>query len=424
MPTRPAAPPVVARHSTARMAAPDMRPTPPTRPQRPAPPRRGARTLSKLAALGLGLALAVPLSAQDGEARPARPDQIAVRARRGNAVTQVHGVVTKNGLDDVVATVDGKEEKFGSEFVLSLAFGDVPNSYRDGVLFSERGDHASAAANFKLAAGDAESRAVVAAAARLRAAESLLAWGASDPTRFAEAAEQAERFLADHVDNREVPLAQMVRARALLLAGKPAEAAAAWREVHGKLEGDGAAKGYRRVECFRAGLLAARALLAAGDTLGARELFASLTGTLGPLVAGLEAGNEEHAQLAAVLDEAGLGEGFAELAAGNVPQALTFFQNQKGALTPESRASQRYGTLLGLGEALLASKRPREAQIALAEVSAMEPLDRDRVARALLGQIEAATALGEARERIVPLVDAIVERYGDTPSAPRARQLK
>jgi thioredoxin-like negative regulator of GroEL len=171
-------------------------------------------------------------------------------------------------------------------------------------------------------------------------------------------------------------------------------------------------------------LFAARALLGAGDTLGARELFAALTDSLGPLVAGLDAAGEEHAQLAAVLDEASLGEGYAELAAGNVPQALTFFQNQQRALTPESRASQRYGTLLGLGEALLASKRPREAQVALAEVSAMEPLDRDRVARALLGQIEAATALGEARERITPLQNAIVERYGDTPSAPRARQLK
>lgn len=408
MPPRSDSPEVVACDPTARMAAPDMRPTPPTRP------------LSGLA-LAL-LCLALPLAAQDGPAK--RPDQIAVRARRGDTVTQVHGVVTANELDDVVVTVDGKEEKFGSEFVLSLAFGDVPNSYRDGVLFSERGDHASAAANFKLAAGDAQARAVVAAAARLRSAESLLAWGAADPTRFAEAAEQAERFLADHAGNREVPRAQMVRARALLLAGKPAEAAAAWREVHGKLEGDGAAQGYRRTDCFHAGMLAARALLAAGDTLGARELFSALSGTLGPLVAGLDAAREERAQLAAVLDEAGLGEGYAELAAGNVPQALTFFQNQQRALTPESRASQRFGALLGLGEALLASKRPREAQIVLAEVSAMEPVDRDRVARALLGQVEAATSLGEPRAGYQPLLDTIVQRYGDTPSAPRARQLE
>jgi tetratricopeptide (TPR) repeat protein len=394
------------------MAAPDMRPTSPT--------RSGARPLF---ALALGAALALPLSAQD-DARPVRPDQVAVRARRGDSVTQVHGLVTKNGLSDVVAVVDGKEEKFGSEFVLSLTFGDVPVAYRDGVLFSERGDHANAAATFKLAAGDSQARPVVAAAARLRAAEALLAWGASDATRFAEAAEQAERFLADQADNREVPRAQMVRARALLLAGKPSEAAAAWREVYGKLAGDSAAAGYSRAECFRAGLYAARALLAAADTLGARELFNALTATLGPIVAGLDAAGAEHAQLAAVLDEAGLGEGFAELAAGNVPQALTFFQNQQRGLSAESRASQRFGTLLGLGEALLASKRPREAQIALAEVSALEPADRDRTARALLGQVEAATALGESRERIQPLLDAIVNHYGDTPSAARARQMK
>lgn len=398
-----------------------MRPTLPTRPMRRVLPRGGARPLY---ALALGLGLALPLGAQDGGDKVVRPDQIAVRARRGDTVTQVHGVVTQNGLDDVVATVDGKEEKFGSEFVLSLSFGDVPNTYRDGVLFHERGDHANATANFKLAAGDAQARAVVSAAARLRAAESLLSWGASEPARFAEAAEQAERFLADHAENREAPRAQMVRARALLLAGKPTEAAAAWREVYGKLAGDAAAQGYRRAECYRAGMFAARALLAAGDTLGARELFAALAGSLGPIVAGLDAASEEHARLAAVLDEAVLGEGYAELTAGNVPQALTFFQNQKGALAADSRASLRYGTLLGLGEALLASKRPREAQVVLAEVSAMDPLDRDRVARALLGQVEAGTALGESRERIKPLLDAVVESYGDTPSAQRARQLQ
>ena len=40
--------------------------------------------------------------------------------------------------------------------------------------------------------------------------------------------------------------------------------------------------------------------------------------------------------------------------------------------------------LLGLGESLLASDRAREAQLALAQVSALDHSDRDRVARALL----------------------------------------
>ncbi|HVS17799.1 MAG TPA: hypothetical protein VMT18_04300, partial [Planctomycetota bacterium] len=157
-----------------------MRPTLPTRPTRPAPPRGGARL-----ALALGLLLVLPATAQEG--KPARPDQIAVRARRGDAVTQVHGVVSQNALDDVVATVDGKEEKYDSDFVLSVTFGDVPNTVRDGQPLSDRGEHASAAASFKLAAGDGDARTVVAAAARLRAAEALLAWGAKDPARFAEA---------------------------------------------------------------------------------------------------------------------------------------------------------------------------------------------------------------------------------------------
>lgn len=393
-----------------------MRPTLPTRLTRPAPPRGGARLV-----LTLGLLLAAPAAAQEG--KPSKPDQIAVRSRRGDSVTQVHGLVTANTLEDVVATVDGKDEKFDSGLVLNVTFGDVPGTFRDGVLFSERGDHASAAANFKLAAGDGEARPVVAAAARLRSAEALLAWGAAEPARFAEAAEQAERFLTDNAQNREVPRAQMVRARALWLSGKPAEAAAAYREVFSKLAGDTAAEGYDRAQCFRAGVLAARALLASGDTLGAREIYASINGTLGPIVAGLDATSAEYAELAAVLDEAGMGEGYAELAAGNTAQALTFFQNKQRSLDANSRASERFGTLLGLGEALLASSRPREAQIALAEVSAMDPLDRDRVARALLGQVQALTALAAPAESIKPLLSTIVERYGDTPSAQRAREL-
>jgi tetratricopeptide (TPR) repeat protein len=308
--------------------------------------------------------------------------------------------------------------------VLRITWGDVPTSFRDGMLYLDREEFANAAGSFRQAAADGEARELVRAAARLHAAEALLALGASEPAHFSEAADEAARFLADFPDNREVPAAQMLHARALLLAGQPAEAAAAYRVVHDKLAGGEAPSGYDRAECFRAGLLAAQALLAppAPDTLGARELFSALAATLGPIVAGGD-DSPEMRTLRDVLDEATLGEGFAELAAGNAQTALTFFQNQERALAPDSSDTLRYCVLLGLGESLLADVKPREAQLALAQVSALDHSSPDRVARALLRQAEAGVLLSDPRESIQPLLQTIDRSYGDTPWAAQARSM-
>jgi tetratricopeptide (TPR) repeat protein len=278
-----------------------------------------------------------------------------------------------------------------------------------------------AAAKFRVAAGDAGARPLVQAAAQVRAAEALLAWGARDPLRFEEATAAAQAFLATHPEHRLTARAQVIAARGLVLSGKAAEGAALYREVFAKLAGGVAAPGYDAPTCLRAGLAAARAAISTGDTLAARELFTALDGGLKPLLTAPEGRDE----LAAIHGEVQLGEGFAELAAGNSKAALTFFQGKLSGLNGSASDAVRSAATLGLGEALLAEGQARRASVEFARVSALDHTDRDRVARAQVRLAQCAEQLKDkdSKKNSCTWLKAVVEHFGDTPSAAEARQL-
>jgi tetratricopeptide (TPR) repeat protein len=342
----------------------------------------------------------------------------------------VTGTVTTNGLDKVVMSIAGEDEDYRSELVERITWGDVPPSYRDGRTYFDRGLFADAAAQFRLAAGDAGTRELVKADARLLAAESLLRWGASEPIHFSEAAEEAARFEKDNPSNRDLPRARVLHARASWLAGDTETAAEIYRAVYGEWQGDSGSPGYEREFCLEAGLQAARVLLAAKDTLGARELFTSIDATVGSALAGLEATDPASRRLTAIQDEALLGEGFAELAAGNFRQALTFFE---GKVNPKANGNTRsgsdtlrFGATLGLGEALFEAGRVREAQMNFARVAALDHTDRDHSARALLRLAECTQKLVDPdyQANACAWCSTVVDQYGDTPWAAPARELK
>jgi len=393
-------------------------------------PRRLARTslLALFAAtIGAGSALSAPVSPQD---KPTRPDQVFVRNARTGSVSMVAGTVTTNGLEKVVISVAGEDKSHRSELVERITWGDVPPSYRDGRTYFERGLFAEAAAQFRLAAGDAGTRELVKADARLLAAESLLRWGASEPIHFSEAAEEAARFEKDNPGNRDIPRARVLHARASWLAGETQTAAEIYRAVYGEWQGDSGSPGYDRELCLEAGLKAARVLLAAKDTLGARELFTSIDATVRRTLAGLEATDPAARSLTAIQDEALLGEGFAELAAGNYRQALTFFE---GKLKPNANGGARsgsdtlrFGAMLGLGEALFEAGRVREAQMYFARVAGLDHTDRDRSARALLRLAECTQKLVDPdfQTSACAWCSTVVDQYGETPWAAPARELK
>jgi TolA-binding protein len=391
----------------------------PSMPRLPSSPRLAAAPL--LVSLA---ALAGAAPAQQPAAK-GRPDQVFVAARRGGEVAPVNGIVQKNELEGVVVTVDGKDASYDADRVQRIVWGEVPDPFREGQAWSERKDWEHAAASFRLAAGDESARAPVKAAARLAAAEALLHWGEKEPARFAEAAEEARRFVTDFPKNRELPKARMVEARATLLSGKAAEAGALYRTIYSDCGGDKVPPGYDRLSCLEAGLQAARALLMAKDTLAAREVYASLPGKASAAAAEVPPGDPLRAHLSAIADEASLGEGFAELAAGNAKQAVLFFRPKVEGGGTQASEALRFGATLGLAEALLAEGKAREAQFLFARISALDYTDRDRVARALVRMAEAAKALADPdyKKQAQAWLGDVLERFGDTPWAGRAREL-
>ena len=191
---------------------------------------RHFRAPEHLLGLLAAAALALPVAAQS------RQDQVLYLDARGQART-MRGVIQESSLARVVITVEDRERDVKTSLVKRVEFGDVPPSYADGQAYYDRRDFENAARQYQLAASDASARPVVQAAARLRAARAWMRHGATDPNAFTQAKEQAERFLADHLDNREVPVARALLGRSPWLRGDAAAAAEIYRSLYQEVQG-------------------------------------------------------------------------------------------------------------------------------------------------------------------------------------------
>ena len=399
-------PGVVPMPSTAMMFGPmDL-------PQSPPPYRRsgaGARLLLMLATTAL-------CAAQDS-----RPDQV-FRMRRGD-VTKVVGTVTENSLETVRLDRDGKEASYGSDEVVRIIWGAIPPSYQDGLTYLSRDDHENAVARFRVAAADASSRAVIQADARLRAAEVLVTWGASDGNRYAEAVSEADRFLTDHPSNREVPRAQWLKGRAQLLSGDPAGAALTFKALYEQGASDPPASGYDRALCLEAGLAAAGAYRGAMNASAALALYPVLEGSFRELAQATEDDPQRVARLLAGQGEAAVGEGWCTLISGDATQATRYFE--RNVDRAELGAAGRFSARLGLAESLLQDGKTREAQFEFARVSALDHGSRDRVAQAMVGLATCSISLGDsdAKANARLWLESARDSFGDTPSAGKAAKL-
>lgn len=400
-------PKVVPMAGTRMMFAPTMNPSP-VAPQSP--------SRSRLAALVALVGLAVPSIAQD-----AKPDQV-FRDRKGK-ITKVVGTVTENTLDTVRLDREGKEATYDGSEVVRIVWGAVPPAYQDGSTYTGRGDFENAVARFRVAAEDASAREVVQASARLQAAEALLSWGSSDPSRYDEAASEAARFLADHASNREVPRARWIQARATWLSGEPLAAAGFFQALYDEGAGDPPTAGYDRLACLEAGMAAAQCYLAATDGDKAQELFDALEPAFRDLAGEAEDGTDARARLLAGQGAAAVGEGWCSLAKGDADAARRFFEGRvdRAELGAAGRGSAR----LGLAEALFQKGDIREAQVQFARASALETQSRDRTAQAMVGLASCTLQLGdsESRVRARTLLESTLSAYGDTPAAAKATEM-
>lgn len=391
--------------------------------------RRGSRDRAVRAGLSLSAlllsatAIAASAAAPSSGAEGGRLDQVHVRESKTGRRSLQSGVVVENGLANVRLTRDGKESRVDALAVERIVWGEVSPAFREGELLFERGDFEGAAAKFKLAT-DTEERAVVKAAARLRAAEALMEQGARDPSRLVDAQAELERFLADHANSRDVPEARQHQARVAWLAGDAARAGALFRSIFEAGAGATPAQGYPPLLCARAGLSAGEALLAAGDSLGAREVLGALKSMLGALKTQVPADSPEASAITAILAEAELGEGFALLANGQVRQAESFFQARLQNPTAVD-ARTRFGAMLGMAETHMADRNYSAARVLFARVAAIDFTDRDRGARATLRLAQATIELKEpdSPARARKWLDEVAGKFGDTPAAFTARQL-
>lgn len=361
-------------------------------------------------------ALAGPLAARP-LTQTAKPDEIFRVDRRSGKTVMVKGRIEQHGLERVmVAKGESQPTRIDTSDVVEIVFGDVPPSYSEGLRYVERGDFENAVARFRVAAGDAAARPIVQGRARLRAAEALLAWGASDPTRFREAAEEAGRFLASFPEDRNVPFATALQGRCQVLAGDPTTGAATLKALFEA--GQAARVGYPKLMTLQAGFDAAMALLAAGKSTEGRAQFDALGSTIaGVTEDGLSAADK--AQLANLRELATMGSGWVSIAEGQGDRAESFF---RGLVERQTTGAGRTAARLGLGEALLLQSKFRAAELTLASASALCYTSADFEARALVGLAQAHLGLGEAAEAKRAL-ERVLRDLGTTPAAARAAEL-
>ncbi|MBL4769759.1 MAG: hypothetical protein JKY61_01105 [Planctomycetes bacterium] len=340
-------------------------------------------------------------------------------ARNERVVTEA-GVIEANSLDGLTLKLaDDATHKVTANAILRIVWGEVPASFKDGNTYWTRKDFGSSLTQFRLAASDNDTRPVVKAAARMHAIECLMKLGASDPARFQEAVDEANRYISDHANGHELPKATQAKARALWLTGKPMDAANLYNGLFEK--GKAKAAGYPHMLSLNSGLQAAWAALDASDTGKARTFF---TATQTAIEASIpEALPAETALLQNWAATASVGEGFCLLKSGDTRGAKSFFERKKSHSSLAS--SGIFAATLGLGETLLASGEATEAQIHLARVSALDPSGRDRTARALLGLAKCMKALGtpKADTQASILLAKVKGAYGDTPAAVEAAKV-
>lgn len=351
-----------------------------------------------------------------------RPDQVYVLDTRSGKIDMLAGIVQEHGLEKTVVIRSGKERTYDTSRIERIVWGSVSGSFREGRTYFDRNDFENASAKFLVAATD-DPRAPVQAAARLLAAQSFLNLSVTTPDRIGEAVEQAQRYIDDHSNGAGLQEARAMHARAKWLAGDAAAAALLFDALFQEASAGEITPGYKLTPCLSAGLSAARAYLATGETLPARETFSKLRQRADSGIAALEEESSERIELQRLSLEARAGEGFALLAAKQGKQAITFFESQLSSAS-KTQSSLRYAALLGLGEAFLAENRVREAQLKFAQVSSLDHTDRDRVARALFLLAKSTQELADPNSTgtVKAWLESIVNDYGDTLWANPARK--
>lgn len=341
---------------------------------------------------------------------------------RSGKTIPILGTVTEDGLERLtIKDGEDKETKVDSSEVLQVVWGSTPIAFGDGKTYQKRSKWEDAIKSYRDAAADGSARGPVKAAARLLSLQAMMAWGESEPARFADAVGEADRFISEFSDSRHFPLVRSLKARAAWLSGDTAAA----RDGYNALfeAGKDGATGYSPVLMANAALSAGHAAVAAGDPSGARTLYTSAEAAFRAVSSSDDPTIDAAAKASAKggAEVAALGESFSKVARGDFSGAKSALER---AVDKNETTAGKAAARLALGQAHLGLDEHYDAMVHFGWVSAMDHTNADRRAAALLGLADASlksspeTGAAAAKSAL----ERIMSEYGGTTSAAAAAE--
>ena len=372
-------------------------------------PRRAASPARFLAAslACLCVALAAPL---------AHGDEILQKG----AKNPFKGTVLSEDLAKVKYKLDGvaQAQEIESALIAEIFYDDAPEAFTKGRDLLNKGDAENAANSFRLALKSKTKNNWIAVHGNYYLGVALQMWGAKDATKLKDAAAVFAQLLKDSPECRFMPDALKRNADALA-ASKDAAGAAA---LYDRLAEVAQQKKLGILWEADARIRKADAYVIAGMTKEAEAAYAA-AGSFADSNASTQKDEAVKRSLVAITGRAQLSQGAALLRNKKFGEARQFFE--KVAMAANAPPEVVAAALNGVGEVLLEEGKAAAALEQFARVRVQYYLAREETARATYFLGKTCLALKDAepngKKKAADYFAEVVERYGDTPWADRAR---
>ena len=343
-----------------------------------------------------------------------KPGQDKIITTTGKVLRSIE--IQREGLTEVVYVFRNKEKKVPVSEIQRIEWQPVPVSFVRAGLSEERGDYETAA-NLYQNAADSSTRAALKAHASFRALRALLLSGLADANKAKIAADQAASWIAANSEHRRLPDAQQIHGRALLAAQQGRAAVDAFDKLEQLATGKFLGPAWIANAKFGKGL----AYVAMGEFGKARQAYNAATASL------LSSDSADSKKLQSLIVASKVGVGECYIAEKKYRQAKNHFRGllaAAGRRNPALRSAALCGTAQANYEEAIKkrkdSKLLREAQLALAEVTATDLEDSDATPKALYYFGKTLLALGKSKEgpdfarRAEALFRNVVEQYPES----------
>jgi TolA-binding protein len=357
-----------------------------------------------------GLALAAALASD------ANADDIFQKGAR----TSFKASVISEDISKVRYKLEGvaQTQELDAAQVADIQYDDAPDAYKQGRELLRKGDAENAVSSFRLALKQKTRNNWINVYGNYYLGQALQAWGAKDAAKLRDAAAAYAQLLKDAPECRFMPDA-LKRNADSLAAAKDATGAAA---LYDQLATVARARKLGIVWEARAMILKADAYIAANMTKEAETAYAA-AGSFAESNASAQKDEAVKSELDAIAGRASLSQGAALLRNKKFAEARTFFE--KVAMRPSAAREVVAAARNGAGEVLFEEGKAREALEQFAQVRVQYFLVREEAARATYFLGKAVLALKEAepngKKKANDYFAEVIERYGDTPWADRAR---